>query len=217
MATTALVLGGTGLVGGILLKDLLRDPVWSRVIAIARRPLGLVDARLTEVRADMTNLDAHRAALKADVVFCCLGTTLKKAGSQEAFREVDQTYVLRLARIAREQDARVFVLVSSLGADAASSNFYLRVKGETERDLQALGLPTLHILRPSLILGERSERRPLEALSQRLAPLASGLLIGPLRNYRAIRAEQVARAAMAVGADRRPGVHVHEGDALARF
>lgn len=214
---SALVFGGTGLVGGHLLSLLLGERDWSRIVAVTRRPLSLRDARLVSVVASPGELAAHRKALRADVVFCCLGTTQRKAGTPQAFRAVDHDYVLEAVTQAREAGARVFAVVSSLGADPASSNFYLRVKGETERDLRALGLPTLHILQPSLILGERDERRPLEALAQRAAPWAGTLLVGPLRRYRPITAEQVARALRGVADDTRPGTLVHAGESLMLF
>lgn len=214
---SALVFGGTGLVGGHLLALLLGERDWSRIVAVTRRPLGLQDPRFAGVIANPGELAAHREALRADVVFCALGTTQRKAGTPQAFRAVDHDYVLEAGTLAHAAGARVFAVVSSLGADPASSNFYLRVKGETERDLRALGLPTLHILQPSLILGERDERRPLEALAQRAAPWAGALLVGPLRRYRPITAEQVARALRGVADDTRPGTHVHAGESLMLF
>jgi len=214
MSETALIAGATGLVGRLLLDRLLVDPSYGRVVSLARRPLGLGDAKLTEVAADASSLADQRGQWQADVAFCCLGTTLKKAGGQAQFRAVDHDYIVAFAKLARDNGASALVLVSALGADTGSSNFYLRVKGETERDVAALGFARLHILRPSLILGPRAERRPMEALAQQAAPWLNAVLLGPLRKYRAVTAERVAGAAAACARDAAPGVHVRESDEL---
>ena len=217
MAKTALIVGGTGLVGGLLLRQLLQDSDYAGVIAIARRGVGFGDGKLTLALADASTLAAQAGQWRAETAFCCLGTTLAKAGGQAPFRAVHHDYIVDVARLAKANGATTFVIVSSLGADAGSTNFYLRVKGETERDVDALGFERLHILRPSLILGERADRRPAEALAQAAAPFLNAALIGPLRKYRAVRAEQVARAAAAFAKDPAPGVHIHESDELAGY
>lgn len=217
MAETALIAGGTGLVGGKLLARLLPDPEIAEVVAIVRRSLRLNDAKLREAIGEPSTLAALGGAWRVDVAFCCLGTTLKKAGGQPMFRAIDHDYVVEFAQLAKASGAKTFVIVSSLGADAGSANFYLRVKGETERDVQALGFERLHILRPSLILGERADRRPLEAFAQAAAARLGPALIGPLRRYRAVRDDEVARAAAAFAKDPAPGVYIHESDELARY
>ena len=212
---SALVLGATGLVGGLCLDLLLEDPAWSRVAVLARRPSGRTHPRLAEVVADFERLEAHAEAFAVDAVFCCLGTTIRKAGSQEAFLRVDHDYPVAAARLASARGARRFLLVTALGADAGSRVFYNRVKGEVERDVSALPFEGVALLRPSLILGDRAERRTAEALAQRLAPLAAPLLVGPLRKYRAIDATAVARAMVRLAKDGFRGVRVVENDEIA--
>lgn len=159
----AVVAGASGLVGSELVQRLLAEPSYQRVVALARRPLALSDARMEVVTADFERLEPTLASATKGAgaldVFCCLGTTIAVAGSEAAFRRVDHDFVVALGRWAVRAGARRLVVVSALGADAASRVFYNRVKGETERDLAALGLPSLVILRPSLLHGNRSEFR----------------------------------------------------------
>ena len=162
------------------------------------------------------DLTANLRALAGDVdaCVCALGTTIRQAGSREAFLAVDRDLVIRVATIARTLGATRMVLVSSVGASAQSDNFYLRVKGETERALGELGFERLDLLRPGLLLGERSEKRAAEQWGQRLAPLFNPLLRGALRRYRAIAAADVAAAAVAVLSQGAGGRHVHENAGL---
>lgn len=191
---TALIAGATGLVGGCLLRQLLEMPEYDRVVALGRRPVGLAHPKLVQVTADFVALDRVAADLRCDDVFCCLGTTIRQAGSRDAFRAVDHGAVLALAWAARRNGARRFFLVSSLGADARSRFFYNRVKGETEEALTVLGFPTLAIFRPSLLLGPRSKPRLGERIGAVGMWLLDPLLLGRLRQFRAIQAEVVARA-----------------------
>ncbi|HKP74220.1 MAG TPA: oxidoreductase, partial [Longimicrobiaceae bacterium] len=149
-------------------------------------------------------------------VFCCLGTTIAKAGSQEAFYRVDHDYPVAAAKLASERGAKRFLIVTALGGNPASRVFYNRVKGEVERDVAAFPFEGVGILRPSLILGPRDERRPAEAWAQKLAPLASPLLWGPLRKYRAIPATAVAAAMVRLAKEGFRGVRVLESDEIAR-
>jgi uncharacterized protein YbjT (DUF2867 family) len=213
--SSALVLGATGLVGGLCLELLLADPAWSRVTVVARRPSGRSHPRLAEVVAGFERLEEHADAFAVDDVFCCLGTTIRKAGSQEAFLRVDHDFPVAAARLASARGARRFLLVTALGADAGSRVFYNRVKGEVERDVSAIPFEGVALLRPSLILGDRAERRTAETLAQRLAPLAAPLLVGPLRRYRAVDARAVARAMVRLASDGFRGVRVVENDEIA--
>jgi uncharacterized protein YbjT (DUF2867 family) len=214
---TALVLGATGLVGGHCVELLLRDGAWSRVTVLARRALGRTHPRLDERVVDFDRLGEQASAFAADDVFCCLGTTIKQAGSQAAFRRVDHDYVVRSAELAHERGARCFLLVTALGANAGSRVFYNRVKGEAERDVLALGFEGVALLRPSLLLGRRSGHRAGESLAQKVAPLLSPLLAGPLRKYRAIPAAAVARAMVRLAKDGVTGVRVVENDEIAKL
>ncbi len=209
MKRTALVAGATGLVGSRLLARLLRDPAYTQVVAIARQPLGIEHPQLRVLLNDYADLTAHSEALAVDHVFCCLGTTLKRAGSREAFADVDERMVLDLARATREAGAEQFLLVSAVGASEHALSFYSRTKGRVEQRLAELGFDALHILRPSLLLGERREHRPFEALAQRYAPVLAPLCVGPLRRYRPVSADEVAEALVRLALRGERGQHVH--------
>lgn len=210
-----LLAGATGLVGGLLLARLLaaNGLRQTRVIAIGRRTPPQAHPRLQALSLD--EADRAMAAASPSHFVCCLGSTLRQAGSQAAFAAVDRDLVLRLAALARDVGARHALMVSSVGADAASGNFYLRTKGEAEDGLAALGFARCDFARPGLLLGPRgSDRRPGERLAQRLAPLSDRLLHGRLRRYRAIPAEVVAAALAALLDQRADGIHIHHNDAL---
>jgi uncharacterized protein YbjT (DUF2867 family) len=213
-ARHAWLAGATGLVGGHLLDQLLDDRAFGGVTSFVRRPHLPGTGGLTELVVDFDRLAEAAPAERPDLVFCCLGTTMARAGSREAFRRVDHVYPLALAALARERGCRSFHVVTAMGADPASAVFYNRVKGETERDLAAMGFDELVLYRPSLLLGDRRERRPGEALAQRLMPLFAPLMLGPLRPYRPIRAEAVATAMRRRTRHVRPGVERLSSDRL---
>lgn len=190
----ALVAGGTGLVGSRLVPLLLAAPDYRRVVCIGRRKLPIRHPGLEQRRVDFDSLANSSLADSVDDVFCCLGTTMRAAGSRETFRRVDHDYVLAMACAALVLGAGCFVLVSAVGANRLSRNFYLRVKGQTEAALDELGYRRLVILRPGLLLGARKERRPGERFAALLAPLLGPLLLGPLSRYRGISADRVAAA-----------------------
>lgn len=191
----ALVAGASGLVGGFLLEGLLESPLYQTVCSLGRRALPIQPPKLTQRTVDFARLDAEPLPATDDA-FCCLGTTIKKAGSQEAFRAVDHDAVLAFAKAARKAGARRFLLVSALGANARSRIFYNRVKGEAEKDLEAVGFESLVLLRPSLLLGERTESRPGEHVAT-LVSKALGPLLRPFSG-RPIEARTVARAMLAL-------------------
>jgi uncharacterized protein YbjT (DUF2867 family) len=180
----AVVAGASGLVGRELLRRLLREPTYARVVALTRRPLGL-DHRLVEVPARYNALDevlSPAVAGKGSVdAYCCLGTTLGTAGSEAAFREVDFDFVVAFGRWASRRPARRLVVISALGADARSRVFYNRVKGEMEDALRAIAPTTLVLVRPSLIDGERAEIRRGESLALILTRPLRGLLPASIR------------------------------------
>jgi uncharacterized protein YbjT (DUF2867 family) len=208
---TALVAGATGLVGGECLKRLLASDTYSKVTVVTRRSLGLSakQPQLREIVVDFGQLDSLRADLRADHVFCALGTTIRKAGSQAKFRQVDFEYPRRFAELALANGAKHFSLVSALGASSKSGVFYSRVKGELEDALRAMKWPSLCLVRPSVIAGDRQESRPLERLSEML------LRFGPA-TYRPVEAGKIA-AAMIATARREPrGVTIIESREISR-
>lgn len=211
---TALIAGATGLTGGHLLDLLLQDDTYSKVIVLVRRTIKKVNPKLQQVITDYSNLDELGDQLKADDVFCCLGTTIKKAGSQEAFYKVDHDYPLAVAEKCLALGAKQYLLISAMGADKGSLIFYNRVKGEVERNISALGYPTLHIMRPSLLLGDRAESRFGEAVGEVALKAVSFLMVGKLRNYKAIKALDVACAMQYFAQQPGEGVHIHESATL---
>lgn len=209
--STLLLAGATGLVGRHALGLALADPRISRVVAVTRRPLPASVRLLNPVVADFEELPVDADWWQADAVVCALGTTIRDAGSPRAFRTVDFDHVLSIARLARAHGARAFALNSSLGADPASRNFYLRTKGQIEQALDSCGYPSLSIVRPSLIGGERERPRRWERLGVRL-----GTALAPLlpRRYRVVPAAAVARALLEGALAAAPGLRVLESDQL---
>ena len=214
----AWVFGANGLVGRHLVDALLEAPEYARVTAITRRPLGREHPRLANRIVAFDRLEAQLAGVPCQDAFCCLGTTLARAGSEAAFRAVDHDEVLRVARLARQAGAERFVLVSAAGADPASKNFYLRVKGEAEAAVAALGFPALDIAQPGLLLGgSRAESRPLESVARVLMPLANPLLGGGLKAWRGIDVAVLARALVGMTRTGRRGVTRHSYEALQKL
>ena len=213
---SAILLGASGLVGGCLLPLLAASPAYAAVTLLTRRPLGLEGGKMREVIVDLDRPESFRDHVRVDDVFCCLGTTIKKAGSQVAFRKVDLEAPVAVARAARERGAEQFVIVTAVGADPKSSVFYSRVKGEVEARLSELDFPRgLKILRPSMILGARAERRPAERFFMAMMGATRAGFVGPLARYRAIEATALARAMLqAASQNAGPGVHAYEGERL---
>ncbi|GAB4494013.1 MAG: oxidoreductase [Saprospiraceae bacterium] len=212
MAKTALLLGATGLVGGHLLKQLLESPHYAQVVALVRRPLEFQHPKLRQEIIDFDHPDASK--IKGDDLFCALGTTLKKAGSKEAQYRIDCIYPYEIGRIAKQNGIRRYLLVSSVGTDAKSSNFYLRTKGELEEKIQGLGFGHFVTARPSFLLGERKEFRLGEKIAIALVQVFG--VFAP-RRYRGVRAEKVARALIAKANEGGVGVEVLESEVLQGF
>ena len=214
MSRTALVAGATGLVGSHVLELLLADPHWSRVITVGRRGTSAQHAKLEQRVLDLGELDTVSDLPHVDDVFCCLGTTIKQAGSQPAFRLIDHAFVVGLARAGLRAGATQFLLVSAIGADPESRVFYSRVKGETEAAIRKLPYDGIQIFRPSLLLGERPEFRLGERIATLGAPVLPVLLFGRLRRYRPIEAATVARAMVRIGHEALRGPNIFEYDAM---
>jgi uncharacterized protein YbjT (DUF2867 family) len=217
---SALMLGATGLVGSHLLQRVLDASRYDVVTSLVRRPSGNMHPKLKEVPVMFDELALFRNSIRGDDVFCCLGTTLRAAGSREAFRKVDEEYVVNAAHLALQNGAVRFFLISSVGANPRSSFFYTQVKGEVERTISAMPFPSVVILRPSMLLGERKEKRPAERIVGGLMSSVSVAMVGPLGRYRPVHADTVARAMLAAAATERPGVSIYEGqeiESLARM
>ena len=207
---TAVLAGATGLVGGECLKRLLASKRYAHVVAVVRRPLdhGGRHRKLDTVIVEFDRLDEVAERLRGDHVFCALGTTIRKAGSQARFRVVDHDYPLRLAQLTREQGAAHFSLVSALGASRSSPFFYSRVKGELEDDLKRMYWPSLAMFRPSVIAGDRGESRPLERLGEQMLRLAPA-------TWRPVQAGDIAAAMIATALRGPSGVTIVESRDIA--
>jgi uncharacterized protein YbjT (DUF2867 family) len=213
---TALMLGASGLVGHFCIETLVGDSAYGKVISIGRRELLIKDPKLVQKIADFNSLPAVEIPV-VDDVFCALGTTIRKAGSQQAFRQVDFEFPVAAAQQSLKAGAKQFILVSSIGADPNSKNFYLRTKGEVEQALQSLPFTAVHIFRPSLLLGKRAESRPGESVGIWAARVLQYAMAGSLRKYRPITAAEVGRAMVAAAKTSKPGVSVYEFDAIRQL
>ncbi len=211
---TALVAGSTGLIGRQLVDLLLADERYVKVKAISRTPLVQTHPKLENLVTDFDRLSERYDQLKADDVYCCLGTTIKKAGSEKAFRKVDFDYPVEVARLARNAGTQTFLLVSALGADKKSRVFYNRVKGEVEEAVQGLGFRSLHIFRPSLLLGDRAESRAGEDAAKIFFKLFGWLVP---TTYKAIDSLKVAKAMVHFAMQNQVGVFIHESKELQAF
>lgn len=213
--SSLLIAGATGLVGRHALALALEDPRVTRIVAPTRRALPpyptLQDSRIENPQVDFDALPADAAWWAVDAAICALGTTIRDAGSQAAFRRVDVDYVVAVATRARTAGARAFALNSSLGADPAARSFYLRCKGEAEAAVRALGYPSLTLVRPSLIGGERERRRPLEHVGtialRALAPAVP-------KRWRVVPAERIARCLLDAALAAATGERVVESEAI---
>ncbi|MEO8319149.1 MAG: oxidoreductase [Bradyrhizobium sp.] len=190
----AVVFGATGFIGSHLLHALLDNPDYEQVIAVARKPLALSHTRLTTLIGDLASLPALKPQLVADEVFIALGTTRKHTPDEAEYYKIDHDYPVLAADIAKANGARSVFLVTAVGANAGSSLFYVRTKGEVERDILALDFDHTHIFRPSMILGQRDEDRPRERLFIAAWGVLKPLLVGPADRYRGLTGEEIARA-----------------------
>jgi uncharacterized protein YbjT (DUF2867 family) len=213
----ALVAGATGLIGGHCLNLLLDHDAYHEVVILVRREMPLSHKKLRQVVIDFNDMGHYSQYIKADDVFCCLGSTIKQAGSQEAFRKVDYSYPLDLARIALSNGAHRYLLVSSLGADPGSKIFYTRVKGEVEAAIAKLGYGSFHVFRPSLLLGKRRESRPGEGIVGALMKALDPFMAGPFRKYRAIEAAMVARAMVRSAQSDVKGMTIHNSEDIRKL
>lgn len=214
----ALLAGASGFVGGYVLDSLLDAPDFSRVFAVSRRPIGREHPRLANRIVQFDKLETQLKGTQCHVAFCCLGTTLKQAGSERAFREIDHDLVLSFARAAKAAQAQRFVVVTSVAADPRSKNFYLRVKGEVEQSLERMSFPSLDILQPGPLLGwRRNELRPLELLASALMPLVNPFFTGSRIGLRGVPARIVAAAVVGAARSGRRGVYRYTTPSLQQL
>lgn len=214
---SALLFGASGLVGGELLNCLLKGTEYSKIIVFVRKPLGLKHPKLEERVTEFEDLSRHKDCFEVNDVFCCLGTTIKKAKSQEAFKKVDVEYPLEIARLAKEMRAEKFLIISSMGANSKSSVFYSRMKGLLEQKLKEISIKSLHIFRPSLLLGDRNEFRFGESVSSFLTKAISFVFVGTLKKYKPIEAETVANGMYKAAQSKNEGIYTYLSNEIAEM
>ncbi|MCS1350272.1 oxidoreductase [Mechercharimyces sp. CAU 1602] len=214
---SALIAGSTGLIGHHVMQTLIAHPQYKEVRVITRRPLPIEDPKVQVIQVDFAHLQDYKECFQVDEIYCCLGTTMKKAKTKEAFRQVDYKYPLQLAQLGKEMNTKRYLLVSSMGADPSSRFFYNQVKGELEQALEALHLPATHIFRPSLLLGKREEFRLGEEIGGLLAKGLGFAFQGPLKKYRPIQGETVAQAMVHTAQLDRTGTHHYLSNEIAEI
>ena len=214
---SAIVIGSTGLVGGYLISTLAKSTSFEKVIALVRRPYFEHYENVEEVVLDFNKKDPFGSLKKADHVFCCLGSTIRKAGSKKEFRFVDFDLPVLFAKWAEQNNCDTFSLVSSIGANSNSKIFYNKIKGEVEEEIRNLSFSKTQIFRPSLILGKRSEFRPGESLGKGVFTLLSPLMVGNLKKYKAIHARDIAQGMVGHLSKNQYGVKVVESDEIMTF
>jgi uncharacterized protein YbjT (DUF2867 family) len=211
---SALLVGATGLVGGHCLRLLLEEPSYTNVVALVRRSLPITHDKLVQHVIDFDELGTLGEILSADDVYCCLGTTIKKAGTQEAFRKVDFDYPVKLAAFAQHCGAKQFIIITALGADPHSRIFYNRIKGEVEEAIAKISFDAIHIFRPSLLLGDRTEHRAGEKAGAVIMSVLKYAMIGSFKKYRAIQASDVAKAMVHIAQKNLKGVNIFDSQLI---
>ncbi len=214
---TAILLGASGLVGSHCLDLLLASPIYDRVLSIGRRELEISNEKLVQHVIDFDKVDQYAGLFRGDDLFCCLGTTMRKAGSKEAFQKVDYHYIYDTARQAAKTGVNQFLLVSSVGASADSLFFYSRVKGKTEQAIRELPFWAVHIFRPSLLLGERNENRWGEEIAEKIGKGLDLITGGLLTKYKPVEAEVVAKAMVQAAQGLQQGIHFYPSHLLQQL
>jgi len=212
---TATLIGATGLIGGELLNLLLEDSYFQKVRILIRRPFDMDHPRLEKKLVDFNDADSLLVALDgSDVIFVAIGTTQKKVkGNKEAYRKIDFDIPLNIARYAKMVGCKIFVMVSSIGANSASSNFYIKLKGETEEAVKKIGIESLHIMRPSMLLGNRREFRLAEKIVSPMMKIFSFVIPS---KFKAIQARDVAKAMLAASKKNEKGVFLYDYEKMKK-
>jgi uncharacterized protein YbjT (DUF2867 family) len=214
MTKTALVVGASGLVGRALVFELLKSKDYLKIIVLVRTDLVLKHPKLEQHIIDFDNLQNYSNIINADDVFCCLGTTYSQTPDKALYRKIDLVYPLTVAKIALQNQASHFIMVSAMGADKNSKIFYNRLKGEAEEAILQLNYPSISIVRPALLLGSRKKIRPVEQLAQYIFMVINPLMIGPLKMGKAIKAEIVARAMLKLAKQSKKGKQIYMNNEL---
>ena len=211
---TALIIGSTGLIGSHLLNLLLDSNDYLNVITFVKRDTGIKHKKLTQYIIDFDKPETYKYLVVGDDFFCTIGTTIKIAGSKDAFRKVDFEYPRQFAAFALQNKVKQFLIISSLGADANSGNFYLKTKGEIQDFLKKCNFESVAVLQPSLLLGERNEFRLGEKIGAFIMKTLSFLFLGNLKKYKAIEGKTVAKAMLVMAQKNNSGFKIYESDVI---
>ncbi|CAM3707017.1 NAD(P)H-binding protein [Mucilaginibacter galii] len=217
MGYKAVIAGASGLVGNELLHILLQESTYDEVLILVRKHLPIQHKKLVQLQVSFDELEQHQSAINGHALFCCLGSTKSKTPDLNVYRKIDHDYPVKLAQIALKNKMPHYHLVSAIGANSTSSNFYTKMKGETERDIQAVDIRSLHIYQPSLLTGNRKEHRLTERIATGVMKIIDPLLIGGLKKYQSIAAATVARAMYKQSLNQEEGVFVHPSDHIKQL
>lgn len=213
----AVIAGASGLIGSLLLEQLLSQSNYSQVTILVRKKIELQHQKLKQIVVDFNHLESFAHEIDGHALFCCIGTTRSKTPDLKTYRKIDHDYPVQLAKIAGKNSMQQYHFISSLGADAGSFSFYTKLKGETENDLKKAPLPSLYIYQPSLLTGERHEKRTAERFATKLMKIINPLLTGKLEKYRSIKAETVARAMVSQSLKINPGIFTYTSDQIKKL
>jgi uncharacterized protein YbjT (DUF2867 family) len=217
MSKAAVIAGSSGLVGTELLHQLCACKAYSRITLLVRRPSGFIHPKVSEVIVDFDHIAHFAAHIRGDVFFSCMGSTRKKTPDKRRYYQIDHDYPLAMARMALSNGIRQFHLISAIGAHPDSGNFYLKMKGETDRDIVALPFEAVHIYRPSFLAGKREEHRIGEKIGLAVFKVLNHLMIGGLRKYRSIEVKNVASAMIRQSLKDKEGIYYYPSDAIQRI
>ncbi len=211
---TAILFGATGLVGGFCLQYLITADTYNKVLVFGRRKVDIDHPKVVQHIIDFDHLENYADLIKGDDLYCCIGTTIKKAGSEPAFRRVDYIYPRKIGEIGLKNKVNQFLLISSVGADEDSLFFYNQVKGELENDIRVMPYWAVHIFRPSILLGERNENRWGESIAQKIGKFVDDFTGGLLKKYKPVEADAVAKAMIMAAQKTEKGVHYYPSHVL---
>jgi len=217
MLKKAVIVGASGLIGNELLNILLQSSDYQEVLILVRKEIPINHPKLVQLVVDFDKLDQWTDAITGHALFCCLGTTKDKTPDEPIYRKIDHDYPVQLAQIAHQNKIKQYHLVSAIGANVNSSIFYTKLKGETERDIENVGLPTLHIYQPSFLEGRQKEKRPMEKFITVIMKAINPLLIGGFAKYRSIPATTVARAMFKQSLKNEVGIFIHPTDKIKQL
>lgn len=215
----ASILGATGMVGSYLLDELLNDDFFDTVRVIVRRPFQKTHPKMEVKLVDFDDAESLKLSLEeTTVLFCCIGTTQKNVkGDKELYRKIDFDLPLKAARYAKEAGCDKLIIISSVGANAKSRTFYLQLKGELENAIRSIGIKTVHVMQPSMLLGRREEKRTGESLLQGTMKFLSGAFAGSMRKFRAVHGQTVAEAMLNAAKNDEQGFFRHTYDDIVEL